>query len=44
VIVIPSRRFVNVITADDSAGYSPDRVCEDAFPIVGGVLEDLVLA
>ena len=44
VIVIPSRRFVNVITADDSAGYSPDRVCEDAFPIVGGVLEDLVLS
>lgn len=38
VLVVPSRRFVNVITADDSAGYNGDRVCDDVLPIVGEVL------
>ena len=38
VIVIPSRRFVIVITADDSAGYDANRVCDDVFPIVDEVL------
>lgn len=36
--VIPSRRAVAVITADDSAGYGPDRVCDDLWPIVVEVL------
>ena len=40
VIVVPSRRFVNVITADDSAGYAANRVCDDVFPIVGEVLSE----
>ena len=38
VIVVPSRRVVTVITADDSAGYAANRVCDDAFPIVEEVL------
>jgi len=40
VIVVPSRRFVNVITADDSAGYAANRVCDDLWPIVGEVLSE----
>jgi CubicO group peptidase (beta-lactamase class C family) len=40
VIVVPSRRFVNVITADDSAGYAENRVCDDVFPIVAEVLSE----
>lgn len=40
VIVVPSRRFVNVITADDSAGYAENQVCDDAFPIVAEVVSD----
>ena len=36
--VIPSRRVVAVITADDSAGYDEGRVCDDLWPIVVEVL------
>ena len=38
VTVIPSRRVVGVITADDSAGYDAGRVCDDLWPIVVEVL------
>ena len=38
VVVIPSRRVVGVITADDSAGYDASRVCDDLWPIVVEVL------
>ena len=37
-VVIPSRRFVNAITADDSAGYDQNRVCDDLSPILEEVL------
>lgn len=44
VIVVPSRRFVGVITADDSAGYDENRVCDEAFPIVAEVLSERLLS